>query len=312
MDIRQLEFFAAVAEERNFTRAAERTFVTQSGMSSSIRALERELGVQLFDRSGREVTLTRAGHIFLPRARRMLDDARTATQELLSVSDDADTVRVGSEQCVGDLVDLVDLLTAFRDGEPTVELSLTQTRSETLLDLLGKGELDVALIALPIGRAVGPASQGITTVELRSEPFVAVLPPDHDLAERDVIGWDELELLPFVDLTPAWVARQIVDDAFAARRRNRRTTMTVDDVHMLLDLVGRGFGIAVIPESMAAKQQAEGLARIAVAAPELAWQIHSAISDQAGAAARAFAAMMLPATTAIAARLTVAELASAQ
>src|ERR1700754_911314 len=142
MDIRQLEFFTAVAEERNFTRAAEVSFVTQSGMSASVRGLERELGVQLFDRSGKEVTLTKAGHTFLPRARRMLEDARSAQRELLGVSGEtARQVRVGSVQCVGDLVDLVDLLASFRSAEPSIEVALVQASSADLAALLGRSEL---------------------------------------------------------------------------------------------------------------------------------------------------------------------------
>jgi DNA-binding transcriptional LysR family regulator len=124
-----------------------------------------------------------------------------------------------------------------------------------------------------------------------------VLPPDHRLAGRDVVDWDDLESLDFVDFSTAWVAREVVDTTFSARRRSRHTTMTVDDVHMLLDLVSHGLGAAILPESIASKPQAADLALAAIAAPELAWQVHLALSGQAGSAARAFAAMLIPAVT---------------
>ena len=298
MDIRQLEFFMAVAEERNFTRAAEVSYVTQSGMSASVRALERELGVQLFNRTSKEVTLTAAGRTFLPRARRILEDARGAQRELLSVGTEPELVRVGSVQCVGDLVDLVDLLASFRGRERSVEVALVQASSALLAEGLRRSELDVALLTLPVGESLGPSARGVSSVELRREPFVLVVPQDHDLAARDLVNWADLESLDFVDFSDAWVARVVVDNAFSARRRIiRHTTMTVDDVHMLLDLVGRGLGAAILPESFAAKPQAAELAKVAIAAPDLAWQVHVALSDQAGPAAQAFAGMLIPART---------------
>ena len=287
----------AVAEERNFTRAAEVSYVTQSGMSASVRALERELGVQLFNRTSKEVILTTAGRTFLPRARRILEDARGAQRELLSVGTEPELVRVGSVQCVGDIVDLVDLLASFRRSDPGVEVALVQASSALLAEGLSRSELDVALLTLPVGESLGPSARGVTTVELRRESFVLVVPPDHDLAARDLVNWEDLESLDFVDFSDAWVARVVVDSAFSARRRIRHTTMTVDDVHMLLDLVGRGLGAAIVPESFAAKPQAAELAKVAIAAPDLAWQVHVALSDQAAPAAQAFAGMLIPART---------------
>ena len=151
MDVRQLEFFLAVVDERNFTRAAEKVFVTQSGLSASIRALERELGVRLFDRGPQGATPTKTGEVFFPRARRMLADARAAQRELLEVSQtETRLVRVGSEKCVGDLVDLVDLMAAFRIDEPQAELSFEQSSTGALVPGLSEGDLDIALIAGPV------------------------------------------------------------------------------------------------------------------------------------------------------------------
>ena len=161
------------------------------------------------------------------------------------------------------------------------------------MERLSQGELDLAIVALPVGESVGPSSRAVTTVELRRERFVLVAPPGHELAVADTAGWDDLEGKPFVDFSPAWLARQIVDDAFTGRRRTRQTVMTVDDVHMLLGLVTRGFGIAMLPESMAVKPEAAGLMRLALADPEPVWQVHVATADRAGVATRALAATLI-------------------
>lgn len=303
MDVRQLEFFTAVAEERSFTRAAELTFVTQSGLSASVKALERELGVVLFERSARSVSLTPAGHLFLPRARRMLADARAAQRELLAAAAPAaGSVRLGAEQCVGDLVDLVDLLAAFHAREPHLALTFEHGRSAALVEKLVRDDLDLALVALPVGEALGPAARGLQSVELRREAFVLLVPEDHALAGVTRVDWPALESVAFVDFSPSWVARQVVDDAFERRRLSRRTSMTVDDVHVLLDLVRRGFGAAIVPTSMAAKPEAQGLVRLELPGTELAWQVHLALAAQAGASPRALATMIFPASEASLAR----------
>lgn len=295
MDVRQLEFFVAVAEERNFTRAAERVFVTQSGLSSSIRALERELSVQLFDRGPQGAVLTRSGETFLPRARHMLEDARAAQRELLQLTNEVgEPVRVGSEQCVGDLVDLVDLMASFRGDDPHAELSFEQSGSDTLIERLGSGDLDIALIAQRPGGSAEPAARGITTTALRREPFVLLSLPGHRIAEADSVSWSDLEGERFVDFQPSWVVRQVIEEATAQRGMSRRSAVAVDDVHLLIDMVVHGFGIAAVPASIAAKPDAAALRRIPIRDADLSWEIHMATAPQAGSAARAFAAMFMP------------------
>lgn len=278
MDVRQLEFFLGAAEERYLTRAAP------------ITALECELGATLFDRSGRAVELTEAGHRFRPYARRMLADARTAQAELRRMAGTgSDRVRVGAEPCAGDLVDL---LGSFRAGWPGAELTFEQGRSDALLDRLIQGELDVVLAGRPVDAAAGAPPRGLTTVELRHEPFVLLLPPGHELASRPALAWDDLEAAAFADFSEAWAVRRMVDDAFEAARRTRRTAMTVEDVHLLIDLVAAGLGVAVVPRSIAGDRPWRELPE-----PAPAWQVDLLLADAAGPAARAFAAMHIPAGT---------------
>jgi DNA-binding transcriptional LysR family regulator len=295
MDMRQIEFFVAVAEERNFTRAAELTYVTQSGLSSSIRGLERELGVQLFDRGARAVALTAGGQRLLPRARRMLADARALHQELKLAKDAlAGTLRVGAEQCLGDLVDLPDLLAAFQNRHPAVSLFFAQSGSGQLLDQLARGELDVVLAAQPVHGRPGSTARGIRSVELRREPFVVLCAPGHPLAEVGELDWPMLEPHAFVDFAPGWTARGIVDEELEHRRIARRSAATVNDVHILLDLVRRGIGLAMVPRSIAAKPDAAGLVRQSLPDPQPEWVVHLVSVGDEGPTRR-FAELLVPA-----------------
>jgi DNA-binding transcriptional LysR family regulator len=190
------------------------------------------------------------------------------------------------------LVDVVDLLSAFRARNPHIDVSFEQAGSDHVMYALSRSALDVGLVALSLLDAQD--GQGVDTFELCRESFVLLVPQAHRLAGQSTVGWDDLERETFIDLGSVWLLHRIIEDAFSTRRRNRRVTMTVDDTRMLVDLVARGFGTAIVPASMAASGQAAELPRCAVAAPELAWSVRVAVADSAGAAATGLAAMMLP------------------
>ncbi|WP_156761663.1 LysR family transcriptional regulator [Microbacterium karelineae] len=285
MDVRQLEFVLAIAEEGSFTRAAERSFVSQPGLSSSIRSLERELGVPLFERGRRGAQLTPAGARFLPRAERILDDVREAQRALAGGAPRGLAVRIGAEQCFGGLVDIADLMTTFAERHPAADLEFVQDTSSRLAPLVDSGRLDVALVARG---SDSPSSEGTL---LRREPFVLLSDPGD--ASPHPASLDDLDGARLVDFGPTWEARRVLDRALAERGIERRTVVEVGDVHMLLSLIGRGFGRAVVPESIAAKQAASELAvSPLVGAPE--WEIHAALCADPTPLAEAFAAMLMP------------------
>ncbi|MET9799645.1 LysR substrate-binding domain-containing protein [Streptomyces sp. NPDC006368] len=273
MELRHLEYFVAVAEERHFTRAAARLMVSQSGLSAAIRALERELGAPLFVRSTRTVALTEAGRALLGEAGRALASVRAAreavaaTQGLLR-----GTLAVGTEQCVSG-VHVPSLLAAFRQRHPRVEIRLRQAGSVQLMDEVAAGRLDVAFL-LPFG---DPPPR-VRLSPLADEPMTLLCHPDHPLAgtgaeagtgtgietgARTAPGagaaWSALADEPFVDFHPDWGTRRITDRAFAAARVQRQVTLEVNDVHSLLELVQEGLGIALVPQHFTAKPQAAGL-----------------------------------------------------
>ncbi|HEY1093904.1 MAG TPA: LysR family transcriptional regulator [Glycomyces sp.] len=278
MDLRQMEYLVALADERHFTRAAELTGISQSGLSAAIRGLEEELGTSLFTRTTRRVEPTEAGFALLPYARAMLEQAAGARDAVVKASRDlAGSLRIGAEQCLG-LVDIGALLDRFHRRHPRVETHFVQSGSHDLLGLLRAGELDVAFVA------TDRHLSGLPRLELGREPLLALLPPDHPLATRGSVTWEALADETFIDFGPAWGVRTLNDDAFAARGVRRRVRSSVNDVHTLLDLVCRGLGIAVVPRHVAAKPQACGLRALPIAAadaPEWTVSAVSAARDRA-------------------------------
>lgn len=158
MELRQLEYFVAVVEESNFTRAAARVHISQSGVSAQIRALEHEPGAQLIDRSGRTATLTAAGEAALGHARSALASARavrTAVDEVNGL--------VRGRLAVGTVASctfepLFDALASFHAEHPGVEVTLVEDSSDRLLDQVRSGVLEIALVGMPASGTAAPAS----------------------------------------------------------------------------------------------------------------------------------------------------------
>lgn len=266
MELRQLEYFVAVAEERHFTRAAARMHVAQSGLSASIRSLERELGARLFVRSTRNVQLTDEGHALLAEARHTLanvaaaKDAVAAVQGLLR-----GTLTVGTLQCLG-AVNLPAILARFHVSHPGVEIRLRQGGSTDLIDGVRSGDLDLAFVSQPFGEG----ASGVRLTPVTAEPMMLACGPTHPLRDRDAVALRELSEETFVDFYPGWVTRDVVDQAMATARVERRVAFEVNDVHSLLDLVGFGLGVAVVPEVFSHKKTSAHF--IALAAPPT-WHI---------------------------------------
>lgn len=254
MELRHLEYFVAVAEERHFTRAAERLLVSQSGLSASVRSLERELGAPLFLRNTRSVDLTEAGRALLDEARRTLAGARAAKDAVAAVKGVLrGTLALGTEQCLG-VVHVPELLADFHGRHPGVEIHMRQDGSQSLAEDVAAGHLDLAFVALS-----GQPPAGVRLLPLSEEPMVLVCHPDHALAQHGEVERKELDGESFVDFAPDWGARAVSDRAFTEVGAQRVVALQVNDVHSLLDLVGHGLGVALVPEHVTRKPQASAL-----------------------------------------------------
>jgi DNA-binding transcriptional LysR family regulator len=262
MELRQLEYFVAVAEARNFTRAADRLHVAQPGVSAQIRRLERELGQELLDRSGRSVRLTEVGTAVLPYARAALaavNGVRGAVDELAGL--------VRGHVAVGTVtshnVDLPGLLADFHRDHPAVEITLSEASTEQLLDGLRTGRLDAAVVS------IGPTTPaGVEVHVVDDQPIVAAVSHDHELAAQTTISIDALRDRELTSLPQGAGLRSRLDEACAAAGFTPQIAFEASDPEVLAQLAARGLGAAILPGAFA-QARSERLHPISISEPAL-------------------------------------------
>jgi DNA-binding transcriptional LysR family regulator len=290
MELRHLEYFVAVAEELSFTRAARRLHVVQSGVSSAIQSLERELRAELFDRDRHRVALTDAGEALLPEARATLAAAQAAADAVGEARGGLrGTVTVGTMLSTGPL-NLPEMLGRFHATHPdvVVRLRLAAAGSAGLAREVISGSLDLALAALP-----GPPPAGLTVRPISGEPLLLTCNHAHPLAARPAATLDELAGEAFIDFPPGWGNRAVVDRAFAAAGLDRQVPFEVADFAAAAGLIRAGLGIAFLPASVATALA--DLAVIEISGQALIWAISVATPThrRMSAAARAFLAQLM-------------------
>jgi DNA-binding transcriptional LysR family regulator len=264
MDLKQLESFVAVAEERHFTRAAQRLNVVQSGLSQTIRSLEDELGGPLFVRSTRRVDLTPAGKVLLQEAKRILLAVREARLAVTQVHGLArGQLRIGSIQSLAPFVDLPASLGRFRHKFPGIDIELVLDGAASLLDEVNEGRLDLAFTQ------PGDAGAAMAFQMLACEDMVLICEPNHPLANAPAPHLAELRDHTFIDLKADWGMRRLIDRSFASAGCTRKIAFELNDMTMLTGLVAQGLGIALVPESVA-RARAEDMRASPIAVIELA------------------------------------------
>ncbi|MBT2475658.1 LysR family transcriptional regulator [Microbacterium sp. ISL-103] len=271
MSVSRLEYFVAVAQERNFARAAARLHITRPALSQQIRKLEDELGHRLVSRSSHRVVLTPAGQSLLPRAREIVesyhrlstivDEAARGTNELLRLG-------VNSSSLIG-LVPSV--IQRFRSDHPGVTVVVDELWDEQQLEMLRADELDAAIF-----RSTTPPD-GLTSWPLGVDYLHVCLPASHPLAEQEEVQWTQLEgerlLLP--DRGRARIEVDTILTAFT------REGVPLDDVVITMQgyhgasWVAAGYGILVIPGYATALRQ-EGTVLLPLSPPHPAMQLRIA------------------------------------
>ncbi|WP_158867647.1 LysR substrate-binding domain-containing protein [Leifsonia sp. AG29] len=285
MELRQLEHFVTVAEEKHFTRAAELLRISQSGLSASIRSLEQELGTSLFIRSTRRVELTTAGQALLADSVRTLASAAAARNAVEAVRGLLrGRLTVGAEPCLGS-VDIPAQLAGFRTANPGVEVRLRYSGSVELVEAVAEGRADVAVVV-----DTGHTPAGVELRPLGTQEMLVLCHPEHRFAEVAGTGgsipFEELRGEPLVGFQEGWGAQALTRRAFAAAGFDYRAAMEVNDVHPLLDLVGYNLGVAVVPASFALKRPDKLRAVPLEGAP--VWTVAVAAADEPSPSATAF------------------------
>jgi DNA-binding transcriptional LysR family regulator len=244
MDLRQLSYFVAVAEEGQFTRAAARVLVAQPAVSAQIRRLERELGEPLFHRHARAVSLTEAGEALLPHARAALaaaDRGRDAIASLRGVLQGR--LRIG----VSGPVDhrLAETLGDFHRAHPAIEITLSSEHHETLLAALAAGDIEAGVV----GAGVQPLPPQVRARVVAAEPLVLAVPRGHLLSRRKTITLEELRDEPLITLVRGSGLRTVLENACQEAGFNPRIDAETGELGSLVELAGEGLGVAVVPRS---------------------------------------------------------------
>ena len=247
MELQQLRYVLAVAEEANFTRAAARCFVVQSALSHQVKALEQELGVSLFARTSRRVELTAAGAAFLPAARASLEAAdRAAADAAAATGLIRGELRVGVIPTVT-AVDVPAALGSYRRAHPEVRIALQVTGSDAQEAAIGRGELDIGLLGLPANRP----PRGVAWRSLGTDRHVAVLSREHALASRRELSLRDLAEETFVDFSATSPGRAQSDLAFDAAGIGRDVAFEVMATDLMIDLVRQNLAVVLLPSRYA-------------------------------------------------------------
>jgi DNA-binding transcriptional LysR family regulator len=242
VELRQLEYFVAVAKHRHFGRAAEAVYVTQPALSQQVQRLEAELGIALLRRTSRGVELTPAGEDLLGRAESILAEvtrARGAMDEHAGVVRGA--VRVAAT--TADALHLPDVLAAFHREHPGVRLALRHASASEVLALVRRGAVDLAVLGLG-----NEPVDGLTVTPLPEEPLRAIAAPDESF-RAVAVSIDDLRGRPFVLAEPGTGLRATVMEACQEHGFSPVPLLEVSDPATVRFLVSAGLGVSLVPQS---------------------------------------------------------------
>jgi DNA-binding transcriptional LysR family regulator len=245
MELRQLRYLVTLAEERNFTRAAEREHIAQPALSQQIKRLEDELGLALVQRTTRHVAMTEAGRVLVARARRILGEVEDAQAELQALAGvQTGRVTVGTMHTMGP-VDVSLALALFHQRHPGVELTVREQSTEELAEMLRADELDLAFLSV----TERVESHGLGLAQLVSEELVVVLPLRHPLAGRKRIRMAELAGEQFISFREGARLRELLMAAGEHAGFRPKVTLESNDSERIRKLVARRMGVAILPRS---------------------------------------------------------------
>ena len=255
MTLTELRYVVAVAEARHFGQAAERCFVSQPSLSASVKNLEEELGVKLFERGKRGVFLTEAGEQIVAQARRALEEAeRVKTVARQGRDPLKGALRLGIIHTIAPYL-LPDLVGALRRAAPDMPLDVEESTTANLDRMLKGGELDAVILALPYE---GPA---IETVPLYEETFQVIAPARHALARKKSIAVEELDAGELLLLPVGHCFRDQILDACREFSRPPEAGRQGNSLETLRSMVASGLGITVLPATALTPRHASALVK---------------------------------------------------
>ena len=242
MEIRQLRAFVSIAELGTFTAGAQRVHVTQAAISMQIRQLENELGARLFIRAPRKVMLTEAGEQLLSRARQILRDHDAALEEIADLTGaERGRLRVGSASAMVTTDVLPKLLRDVRRQHSRADITVASGTSESLVQLILGGELDVAFVSLPV------EARGINTERLNQDQLVAIASPQHRLAKQKTIDAYTLAGEKLILGERGGNTRRLIDQFFAQAGVTLHVSMELSRQQAIRRMVEEDMGVGIVP-----------------------------------------------------------------
>jgi LysR family transcriptional regulator, hydrogen peroxide-inducible genes activator len=242
MNLRDLRYFVALADARHFGKAAERSFVSQPTLSAQIKKLEEYLGVKLIERQPRNVALTEEGARILPIARRILEDSDAIVELARNEHDPlSGKLKLGLIPTIGPYL-LPVIARKLRKLLPNLQLMLYEYQTEPLLEKLRGGDVDAAIIALPV------ATEGLETRELFEEPFTLALPPNHPLAKRAHLKLSDLDGETLLLLEDGHCLREHALAVCSKIDVSENADYRATSLETLRQMVAAGLGITLLPE----------------------------------------------------------------
>jgi LysR family transcriptional regulator, hydrogen peroxide-inducible genes activator len=261
MELSQIRYVVAIAETGNFTRAAARMNVAQPSLSQQIIKLERELGQKLFHRLGRKAVLTEAGAVFLERSRRILAEVDDAAKEFGDEPSLGRRITVGAIPTLAPYL-LPDLILRARERFPNLHVNLREDFKTTLIRALLEGELDMALVALPVSDPM------IKVDVLWQEPLMLAVPKGHRLADKSRVTGADLAQETFIVLGSSSSLANQVQQFCGVHNFEPKIGSRCAQVATVKALVGIGAGISILPRGAKSADDRDALVFISLADAE--------------------------------------------
>ena len=241
MNLRALQYFVKLADLRHFSKAADACFVSQPTLSTQIKKLEEELGVQLVERSPKNIMLTPVGEEIADRARLVLSDIDQIRALARRSGNPAEgSVRLGLFPTLAPYL-LPHVVPQIREAYPNLRLQLSEEKTETILTMLRQGELDAGLLALPIH------DEGLEMKILFEEPFVVAAPAEHPLAKKPQISMKDLDGTELLLLEEGHCLREHALEVCALAGAHERVDFHATSMETLRQMVAASVGVTLMP-----------------------------------------------------------------
>jgi LysR family hydrogen peroxide-inducible transcriptional activator len=240
MEIQQIRYFLAVAELRNFTRAAERCHVAQPSLSQQIKKLEQELGGPLFHRMGRRILLTEQGELLESKARTILMEHQNAIEQVRDSFENSSKVSFGAIMTIAPY--LVPALLHELKQDESAPLRIEENFTEALVEKIRRGRLDFAIMSTL------PKEPDLMVQVLGHERFVAVMPKEHPLSDKPSVRLDELLHEPFLELSNIHCAGKQIHEICQLSSHKQNTVFLSSQIETIRRLVIEGKGVTILPQ----------------------------------------------------------------